>query len=114
MTIIVNTGSTLTVTNGSGLTITSDSTIAAGGLLDGSGTITGGFALLNLGTISADVPGGTLTISTGTLTNQGMIFANNESLAIQSGVVLTNLTAGTLTGGVWEADGIGTLAFLDG
>jgi hypothetical protein len=112
MTIIVNTGSTLTVTNASPLTITSDSTIAAGGLLDGQGNVTGGFALLNLGTISADVPGGTLSINTGTLTNQGTIFANNESLAIQSSVVLTNLTGGTLTGGVWEADGIGTLAFL--
>jgi hypothetical protein len=112
MTIIVNTGSTLTVTNASPLTITSDSTIAAGGLLDGTGTVAGGFALLNLGTISADVPGGTLSINTGTLTNQGTIFANNESLAIQSSVVLTNLTGGTLTGGVWESDGIGTLAFL--
>ncbi len=114
MTIIVNTGSTLTVTNASGLTINNDSTIASGALLDGSGAITGGFALLNLGTIAADVPGGTLSISTGTLTNQGTIFANNESLVVQSAVALTNLASGTLTGGVWQSSGIGTLTFLTG
>jgi hypothetical protein len=114
MTVIVNTGSTLTVTSGTGLTIVSDSTIASGGLLDGSGTIVGSFTLLNLGTISADVPGGILSIDTGTLTNQGTIFANNESLVIQSSVAATNLSGATLTGGVWEAAGIGTLALLSG
>jgi hypothetical protein len=48
------------------------------------------------------------------LTNQGTVFANNASLAIQSGVDLTNLASGTLTGGVWESAGTGTLAFLEG
>ena len=42
------------------------------------------------------------------------MFANNASLAIQSGVDLTNLASGTLTGGVWESAGTGTLAFLEG
>ena len=110
MTVIVNTGSTLTVTNGSPLTITSDSTVAAGGLLDGTGTIMGGFTLLNLGTIMADVPGGVLNVTTGTLTNQGTIFANSESLVVPSSVVTTNLSGSTLTGGVWQASGIGTIA----
>jgi hypothetical protein len=114
MTVIVNAGSTLTVTNGSGLTIGSNSTVAAGGLLDGSGAITGAFTLLNLGTIASDAPGGNLSIGTGTLTNQGTIFANNQSLTIQSPVNFTNLVGGTLTGGVWESGGTGTLAFLTG
>jgi hypothetical protein len=110
MTVIVNNGQTLTVTNASGLTLTSDSTIAAGGLLDGTGTITGGFTLLDLGTIAADVPGGLLGVNVGTLTNQGTIFANNELLNVPAFVVVTNLAGSTLTGGVWEAAGIGTLS----
>lgn len=114
MTVIVNTGSTLTVTNGGGLTISTNSTVATDGLLDGSGTIAGNFTLLNLGTISADVPGAVLSINSGTLTNQGTIFANNASLTIQSSVAATNLTGTTLTGGVWEAAGTGTLALLSG
>ena len=113
MAVIVNTGSTLTVTN-SGLTITSDSTVAAGGLLDGLGTVSGGFTLLNLGTISGDAAGSVLTINTGTLTNQGTIFANNGSLTILSSVAATNLAGTTLTGGVWEATGTGALALLTG
>jgi collagen type I/II/III/V/XI/XXIV/XXVII alpha len=115
MTNIVNSGSTLTVTNPAGLTLTVSSTVAAGGLLDGSGTITGGgFLLLNLGTISADQPGGTLAINAATLTNQGTIFSNNELLNIGSSVVLTNLSGSTLTGGVWDVAGIGTLSVLTG
>lgn len=114
MTVIVNTGSTLTVTNASGLTITSDSTVASGGLLDGSGTIAGNFTLLNLGTISADVPGAVLSVNTGTLTNQGTIFANNGSLTIQSSVAATNLAGTVLNGGVWEASGTGALGLLTG
>ena len=41
-----------------------------------------------------------MTVNSATLTNQGTVFANNASLAIQSGVDLTNLASGTLTGGV--------------
>ena len=110
MTVIVNNGQTLTVTNSSGLALSSDSTVAAGGLLDGTGTITGGFTLLNLGTIAADVPGGLLSVNAATLTNQGTIFANNEQLTVPSSVVVTNLSGSTLTGGVWEAAGIGILS----
>lgn len=114
MTVIVPGGSTLTVTNANGLAITSDSTINAGGLLDGEGNVTGGFALLNAGTISSDQPAGVLTINTGTLNNQGTIFANGASMAILASVPLANLSLGTLTGGVWEAGGAGTLAVLSG
>jgi hypothetical protein len=112
MPIIVNSGSTVTVTIASGLTITNASTVAAGGLLDGSGTIGGGFVLLNQGTISADQPGSTLTVNTGSLTNAGTIVANNATLSIQSST--TNLSGGTLTGGVWEATGTGVLALRTG
>src|ERR1019366_5455439 len=47
MAVIVNTGSTLTITQANGLTLTADSTIEAGGVLDGAGTIAGPFALIN-------------------------------------------------------------------
>ena len=64
MTVIVNAGSTVTVTPSPGLTLTADGTIAAGGLLQGEGgTISGAFALLNLGQITG-LSGG-LTIDSG-------------------------------------------------
>jgi hypothetical protein len=114
MTVIVNSGTTLTVTNVSSLTITGSDTIAAGGVVDGKGSIAGTGSLLNLGTITSDQTAGVLTVNSATLTNQGTVFANNASLEILSGVDLTNLASGTLIGGVWEASGTGTLAFLDG
>jgi hypothetical protein len=114
MTVIVNTGTTLTVTNSTSLTITGSDTVAAGGVVNGEGSIVGSGSLLNLGTITSDQPAGVLTVNSATLTNQGTVFANNASLAIQSGVDLTNLSSGTLTGGVWESSGTGTLAFLEG
>ena len=114
MTTIVANGTTLTVTVASGETITSDSTIDTTGLLDGSGNVMGAFDLVNLGTISADVSAAVLSINTGTLNNEGTVFANQGSLTIQSGVAVTNLSGGTLTGGVWEASGTGTLALLSG
>jgi hypothetical protein len=114
MTVIVNTGTTLTVTSGTGLTITLDSTIAPGGLLDGSGVITGNRVLLNQGTISADVPGAGLTISTATLTSSGTILAGNAGLTINASVATTNLVGTTLTGGAWEALGTGTIELRTG
>jgi hypothetical protein len=114
MTDIVNTGSTLTVTNATSLTITGSDAIATGGVVNGEGSIVGTGTLLNIGTITSDQASGVLTVNSATLTNQGTVFANNASLAIQSGVDLTNLAGGTLTGGVWESGGTGTLAFLEG
>jgi hypothetical protein len=114
MTVIVNPNTTLTVTNTTSLTITGSDTIAALGVVNGEGSIVGTGTLLNLGTITSDQLAGVLTVNSATLTNQGTVFANNASLAIQSGVDLTNLAGGTLTGGVWEAAGTGILAFSDG
>ena len=114
MTILVGPNTTLTVTNTSSLTITGSDTIAALGVVDGEGNIVGTGALLNSGTITSDQLAGVLTVNSATLNNQGLVFANNASLAILSGVNLTNLTGGTLTGGTWEADGTGTLSFSDG
>ena len=113
MATIVFTGSTLTVDNTTNLTISSASTVAAGGLLDGKGTINGNFTLLNQGTIAADAPGQSLTIDTGTLTNAGTILANGASLAVGANVVITNLSGSTLTGGTWAAAGTADL-ILDG
>ena len=114
MTIFVNTGTTLTVTNASSQTITGSDTIAAGGVVNGEGSIVGTGSLVNLGTITSDQTAGVLTVNSATLTNQGTVFANNASMVIQSGVDLTNLTSGTLVGGVWQSAGTGTLAFLEG
>jgi hypothetical protein len=114
MTVIVNTGSTLTVTNVSSLAISGSDTIATGGVVNGQGGIVGAGTLVNLGTITSDQSAGVLTVNSATLTNLGTAFANNASLAIQPGVDLTNLAGGTLTGGVWQSSGTGTLAILDG
>jgi collagen type I alpha len=114
MTIIVSSGSTFTVTNTSSLVISGSDTIAATGVVHGEGSIVGTGSLLNLGTITSDQTAGVLAVNSATLTNQGTVFANNASLAIQSGVDLTNLASGTLTAGVWESAGTGTLAFLEG
>ena len=114
MTVIVNTGSTLTVQIETGLTLTSDSTVASGGFLDGDGVVTGAFNLVDQGTIAADLAGTTLSLNMGTLTNQGTVLANNATLAMASSAALTNMTGGTLTGGTWDALGTGTIALSGG
>ena len=114
MTIIVNNGTTKTIDNITGLTIVTSSTIAAGGVLDGTGTVGGNFELLNQGTISADANGATLSIATGTLTNSGTVTAAGGTLAVQSGVTVSNRSGSTLTGGVWRATGTGKLDILGG
>ena len=115
MTIIVNTGTTLTASLGSGVTLTTDGTVALGGLLDGAGTISGAFLpLTNLGTIEADGGGSALTINTGSLTNQGTIEALIANLTIAPGVKFTNFSNGTLTGGQLDAFGTGTLTVSSG
>ena len=103
MSTVVYPGSTLTLSNQSGLTIVSNSTIAVGGLLDGTGTIAGGFALLNLGTIAADTASGLLTITTGTFTNQGTVRASDAPLYVGASVTTPDLTGTTLSGGTWES-----------
>jgi hypothetical protein len=116
MTIIVNSGSTLTVPP-TGLTLTADSTIAAGGTLFGTSnaTITGDFNLVNDGIIkeSQNNPGGGLIIGTAGFTNQGTVETLSTSLIVAPSVNLTNLAGGTLTGGEWEAV-FGNLYFLNG
>ncbi len=114
MTIIVNTGTTKTIDNITGLTIVTASTIAAGGVLDGVGTVSGNFQLLNQGTIVADAAGATLSLAMGTLTNSGTIQATTGTLAVQSGVTVTNRSGSTLTGGVWKASGTGEVDLLGG
>ena len=114
MTIIVNSGTTKTIDNITGLTIVTASTIAAGGVLDGTGTVSGNFQLLNQGTISADASAATLSIATGTLTNSGTIQATTGTLAIQPDAIVANLSGSTLTGGVWSVSGTGELDFLGG
>ncbi len=114
MTTIVNTGSTLTVQNATGLNIVLDSTVAAGGLLDGSGTIVGAFMLAAVGTIAADVSGRVLDLDAKFLTNAGTIMANDALLRIEAGVTAMDFSGTNLTGGVWDAVGSGSIAFLPG
>ena len=117
MTIIVNSGSTYTITPASGLTLTADGTIAAGGMLEGAGTISGPFELLNLGEIGPTR--GLIDINTGTFDNEGVVETVNYDLTIESGVATPNLSAGILTGGTWVTGGAvisfdtGPIATLD-
>ena len=99
MTIIVNKGSTFTITPSGGLTLTADSTIAAGGDVVGAGTISGPFELLNLGGIESTR--GPIDINTGTFDNEGQVDAGNFGVIIETGVAAPNLSSGTLTGGQW-------------
>src|ERR1019366_9463529 len=101
MTVIVNSGSTLTIILAQGLTLSADSTIAAGGVLEGAGTISGDFALVNQGEILSSDPGG-LTIDTGSFTNQGTVMTGNAPVTMEPSVTVTNFANGTLTGGTWD------------
>ena len=67
-------------------------------------------------TIAADASGQVFSYQhVGSLTNSGIIeTANSGTLVVQSGVDVTNLTGGTLTGGVWQANGTGPLEILGG
>lgn len=100
MTTIVNSGSTLTIAPATGLTLSADSTIAALGVLNGSGTISGPFQLLNLGEIASS--SGVIDINTGTFDNVGTVIAFvGGTVTIENGVTNQNLLGGTLTGGQW-------------
>jgi hypothetical protein len=111
MTVIVNSGSTITVVPAAGLTLNADSTIVSGGVLTGAGTISGPFELLSAGEI---VPsGGLLDIDTGAFANLGTVLLNSGSLTIENGVTDTDLSGGTLTGGTWLLNG-GDLRVLAG
>lgn len=114
MPVIVNAGSIRTVDAATGLTLDDNGTIEAGGLLTGAGAVTGGFTLLNQGTIAAGQMGGLLDINTGTLVNAGTIRAHDGSLTIGASVAAADLTGTTLTAGVWEALGTGDLRLLSG
>ena len=83
MAIIVNSGSTVTITPSGGLTLTADSTIAFNGSVLGSGLITGPFTLVNQGVIQSGF--GLLDIDTAALVNQGTIEAKG-SLVLPSTV----------------------------
>jgi hypothetical protein len=100
--------------NSTGFTLTSDGTVPATSLLDGAGTIVGSFTLLNQGTISADGSGAVLGIDSSTFNNQGTVLATIGTLIVQSSVATSNLSAGTLTGGVWQSSGTGVVELLSG
>ncbi len=116
MTIIVNSGSTLTITQPSGLTLTDDSTIAALGALNGAGTITGAFALINGGLIESTTGFSTLEIDSAAFTNSGVVMtaAGDTTLQFASSVAVSNFSNGTLTGGVWDVTNNSTLLFEPG
>jgi hypothetical protein len=112
MTVIVNSGSTLTIAPATGLTLSADSTIAALGVLNGSGTISGPFQLLNVGEIASS--GGAIDINTGTFANVGTVIAlSGGTVTIENGVTNQDLSGGTLTGGQWVVNS-GDLRILSG
>ena len=116
MAVIVNTGSTLTITQANGLTLTADSTIEAGGVLDGAGTIAGPFALINDGFIESTVSKGTVEIDSAAFTNNGLVMttAADTTMVIGSSVAVSNFSNGTLTGGTWNVEDRSTLLFEPG
>ena len=114
-TLLVNVGNTIAgsgqlgVNNGS-LNINNQK----GGLIEATGTgasLTIQLAsntLTNAGTLAGAGPAG-LNFSAGTLVNTGLVEAlSSSSVTIGSGVIDTNLSGGTLTGGTWEASNAGT------
>jgi hypothetical protein len=82
----------------------------AGDLTIGPGAgFDGVLSLVNQGLISSEVAGRAITLSVPTFTNQGTVQAvNGGSLTITG--TLTNLSAGTLTGGSWVVAGSSTLS----
>ena len=92
-------GPALTIAQG--ITVEGDNGLVGG---NGSGT------LINDGTITADTSGGTVTVTSGQVTNNGTLQAVAGTLAVNPAVgTLTNYSAGTLSGGTWQASGGGTL-----
>jgi predicted Zn-dependent protease len=98
------------------LAVNGASTITTGGAIDGgngAGTIgpyafiTGTGALLNQGVIAGDFGGGALFVQPATFTNVGTVLADAAGIAVISSADFTNLSLGTLTGGVYEANGAG-------
>jgi hypothetical protein len=94
-----------------------DVTVAAGGLMTGTGTIAETGTIAGTGTLNVaanaivdnSVAGGTLTIDPATLNNLGQISAFGGDVVVGSGVTVTQYTGGTLMGGGWSVDLGGTL-----
>ena len=101
---------TLTVDGTLGLS--GASTIVAGAVVDGGNSsafgsfIRGSGSLLNQGVIAAD-DGGVLQINIATFSNPGAVLADSGGIAVISSGHFTNLSGGTLTGGLYEAAGNG-------
>ncbi len=98
-----NNGDVLNI--GSGITIRGQN-----GELHMPGSLASGTALVNNGTIQADVSGGTITVDpTGAFTNNGTVIAKNSGTLVIHPGNLTNVAAGTLTGGSWQVFNGGSL-----
>ena len=77
--------------------------IAAGGMLAGTGAITLSGGITNAGTLAAL---GVMQVIQGTLTNTGTLSAANTSAYLfTNNATVTNLSAGTLSGGTYTATG---------
>src|SRR5207248_11104108 len=73
-----------------------------------------GSSFNNLGLISAQTLGRTISINAGTFTNSNMVEAiNGSTLAINS-PSFTNLSSGVLTGGVYHVGAGSTMSFVGG
>ncbi len=82
-------------------------TVTAAGTLSGTGSIALGGALLdNQRLVESKVNGGFLRVTSGSVTNSGTLAANGTgTLLFLDRVTLTNLAAGTLTGGTYVMSG---------
>ena len=114
MTIIVNNGTTRSITTIP--TLTTDGTIMPTGILDNSGPIGGAFTLVNTGTVNADVQGGQISINTAALNNTGTLLASIGTIAVASTVAVAGYNSGTGVFGTGNlvASGTGSINFDPG
>lgn len=74
----------------------------------------GAGTLVNDGAIDATVSGGNMIINPTTFTNNGTVEASGAAATVDPATLLNNFSSGTLTGGLWQATGGGTLRLKNG
>ena len=110
-------GGAISLDSGGTLTLGAGAVVQGRGFFGQANFVGGTNNIANAGTISASISGGTLNINnSGTLSNTGTLEAlPGATLSISnSQASITNLSAGTLTGGIWRANaGAGAAGRID-
>jgi hypothetical protein len=87
------------------LSVAGTLTLLQGVTVSGPGTL----AVQQAGFLEANTSGGSISIGTATLNNQGLLDVSGTSTLSLASAVLSNLAGGALTGGSFEVDGSATL-----